>query len=110
MFFISTLIGLLRLLVRSYQRSGHKTDEYKALYTAFLAGLKDLAPTPFQETPPPPSWEYELSPAEIVAGASVGKLEAVKVFKNRTGRPLMECKKTVERFFERHGLQFKGYG
>lgn len=52
------------------------------------------------------SSRYFLTTAEVEAGTSIGKLEAVKRYKQRTGRSLMDSKREVEQHFERNGLMF----
>lgn len=48
----------------------------------------------------------ELTHEEIHAGKFVGKLECVKLYKNRTGCGLIDAKKTVENFFDNNALVF----
>jgi hypothetical protein len=43
---------------------------------------------------------------EIRVGKEVGKLELVKMYKERTGKSLMDSKNTVEKYFADQGLQF----
>jgi ribosomal protein L7/L12 len=43
---------------------------------------------------------------EVQIGLYQGKLEAVKEYKNRTGYPLLEAKRIVEKYFEDHNLKF----
>ena len=49
----------------------------------------------------------ELSHEEIIAGQTQGKLDAVKLHRERTHKSLMDCKKTVEDEFSRLGYIFK---
>jgi len=49
---------------------------------------------------------FDLTPDEVNIGQTRGKLDAVKVYKNRTGKSLMDSKKAVEDHFSKHGIQF----
>jgi hypothetical protein len=114
MFTIRTLIGLLRLAIASYNRSGSTTREYLKLYELFRESLDALLPDPRPRNTfePTPGLDYAdgawvLTPAEVITGATRGKLDAVKDYKNRTGQSLLYSKQTVEKFFEGHGLRFR---
>lgn len=48
----------------------------------------------------------ELNLHELNIGLSRGKLDAVKEYKHRTGKSLMDSKRDVERVFEELGLVF----
>jgi hypothetical protein len=48
-----------------------------------------------------------LTIAEMHAGEQHGKLECVKLYKERTSKGLMESKQDCERYFELNGLQFR---
>lgn len=47
-----------------------------------------------------------LTLAEEIAGSTKGKLECVRLYKERTGKSLIDAKKDCEKFFESHGLKF----
>ena len=50
-----------------------------------------------------------LTQEEINAGVWNGKLSCVKMYKERVGKGLMDCKKDVETYFETNKLQFKKF-
>lgn len=85
----------------TYQNEIQKGIEKELLthFRANVSGLADLLG----------SQDAALTLAEIDAGKNVGKLEAVKMYKNRTGSTLMQAKKSVEEYFEKLGLVFKFY-
>lgn len=99
MFSIETITALLELVVASNQRSGRTTKEYQGLYKLFMEGIAELAPVP----------NGILSQAEINVGQQTGKLDAVKMYKERTKESLMDSKRTVEKFFEDNNLKFKSF-
>lgn len=47
-----------------------------------------------------------LTHTEIDAGQLQGKLECLKLYKNRVGCSLMDAKRTIEKFFTDNGLRF----
>lgn len=47
-----------------------------------------------------------LTDEELRVGQEDGKLKCVKLFKDRTGRSLMESKVAVEKYFEENGYKF----
>lgn len=50
--------------------------------------------------------EIYLTLSEEFAGTTKGKLECVKLYKDRTGKSLIESKKDCEKYFEANGLKF----
>jgi ribosomal protein L7/L12 len=52
------------------------------------------------------SGSLEVTTEEINAGKNKGKLEAVKLYKARTGLSLMESKNNIETCFTNLGLEF----
>ncbi len=95
------------------QKQGQHTHEYLSLHRLLRAAIDEMAPNP-EPTPTPtpevihepyygPAWK--LTPQEVVTGLT-GKLDAVKMYKDRTGERLMESKTAVERFFMEHNLTF----
>ena len=111
MFSLATILGLVRLIYASYGKSGQYTEEYRALWIALKEAFYHSMPDP---TPPPVSpavtvyvhfegmtWE------EVNMGQTIGKLDAVKEYKHRTGKGLMDSKIFVEKFFENRSLKFK---
>lgn len=51
----------------------------------------------------------QLSPYEIQAGITEGKIACIKQYKNRTQQSLTQCKVDVENFFKLHSLRFKNH-
>jgi hypothetical protein len=47
-----------------------------------------------------------LTVSEIEAGKNIGRLEAIKLYKNRTGESLMDSKRAVENHFNINALDF----
>lgn len=47
-----------------------------------------------------------LTEEELRVGQNESKLTCVKLFKNRTGRTLMDAKKAVEEYFKENGYKF----
>lgn len=85
----------------TYQNEIQKGIE-KELLTHFRANVGVLADLLGKDDAP-------LNFAEIDAGQKMGKLEAVKMYKNRTGVTLMQAKKSVEEYFGKLGLEFRVY-
>lgn len=50
-----------------------------------------------------------LTNEELRIGQENGKLECVKLFKERTGRTLMDAKRTVEEYFSVNGYKFRSF-
>ena len=50
--------------------------------------------------------ENTLTDEELRVGQCNSKIQCVKLFKERTGRTLMDAKKTVEKYFEENGYKF----
>ena len=53
--------------------------------------------------------KYALTPDEVKFGQTVGKIQLIKAYRERTGLGLKECKDNCEAHFQREGLCFKGY-
>lgn len=49
---------------------------------------------------------FGLTLNEVDIGQTKGKLDAVKEYKNRTGKSLMDSKKAVEDHFSKNGIRF----
>src|SRR5688572_22626916 len=105
MYTLATLIGLMRLVVRSYNQGGRYTEEYKTLWDAFSKTLNGIVPDPnppkvdirteiktvYLPAPNQGGDHFDLCGTEVSVGIREGKLSAVKLYKERTGRPLMDC-------------------
>ena len=63
-----------------------------------------LNPSPIASATP-----TEVLAAELLAGKNVGKIEAIKKYRTRTGLGLKESKDNVERAMEQLGISFGGY-
>lgn len=113
MFSYATIVALLRLVLRSKDKTGTTTLEYKGLHKLLIEGINDVAPPPAAVTPtnplgsiPLPNFEGELTASEVAEGMYKGKLPCVKMIKERTKANLMSCKNAAEDCFFRHGFKF----
>lgn len=51
----------------------------------------------------------EINALELYKGLFDGKLYATKLYKERTGKNLIDAKHSVERYFEEHGFKFRAF-
>lgn len=97
-------LKLIKTLIRAMELdNGNHTTQLAAIIAAELGhgpAARSLALTK-------PS--LEVQPDEIVAGIKLGKLEAVKRYKNRTGSSLLDAKKKIEEYFDLNNLRFYIY-
>lgn len=52
---------------------------------------------------------WVLNTDEIIKGKDVGRIDAIRAFKLRSGLPLIDAKRIAEKFFELNKLVFKSY-
>lgn len=101
MYTLRTLTTLIETAVDSKETSGSGTEEYRALHAIIQTAMKSLLPFP--------TGTGELTQEEISAAKYTGKLDAVKMYKERTKESLMDSKRAVENYFLNNNLKFKGY-